>query len=1323
MATNKRVASRQHRWLSSVEITGVVLSEPVLADAGNFRSLDKAEVAAFRKQREIWSLPKGMVEGNGQPAWISFILEDFLGLKDKNYWQVGAAIPVDKVVNLHEQHEILRPSRVLLDEENAIMLVLEVPREQSLDKPWQQEKGRWKASPTTKFERLLRETGVELGLLTNGEAWRLVVASPSETTSWMTWTAQTWNDDPLTLAAFKDLLGESRFFAGRRDQVILELIKQSRQRQLDVADQLGNQVREALQILVHELDRVDAELGGDYLRGYTEAEIFESSVAFIMRLLFTLYAEENGLLPHGNVTYDRAYGVLHLLTELEETRRLSPEKLKHSYAAYARLLASSRLLHDGSVDADIRIAAHGGQLFDPNRYPLLDGRAKDGNWPTDMPEPPKVSDAVIRDILRSLKYAKADGVRQLVSYRTLAVEQIGHMYEGLLDRRVARAPANQTLLLLQGGSKIAEPEPVDANEFAGLEKVALIKAIAHHTSKTAGTIKIVLERNEDRQRLVNLGTDDADLLAQAKPVERFLQPLGILRPGGLYVTHGQDRRSSGAHYTPPTLTEPVVRRTLEHQVYVNVEGKPGLLAEPKLIKTPQEILSLKVCDPAMGSGAFLVQATRYLAERLVDAWERMAVEQPDAILTMPLGSPSQGRASENLMPDSREERIVFARRYVAERCVYGVDMNQLAVEMAKLSLWLTTLSNDRPFTFVDHALKHGNSLVGLSPEQIRNFTWKPVSNDFGPLFAHQPAQEVEEAEQHREAIHAIPDHDFIAKEKENRIAEKVLASIRLKATLAIAAFFNGANTKQRESKLTEYSYWLERLETDERASCEVEKIVKGLTTGDKPIIPFCWEVEFPEVFHRENGGFDAFVGNPPFAGKNTTIEGSREYFVEWLKIIHEESHGNSDLVAHFFRRSFNLLKEGGSIGLISTNSIRQGDTRRTGLKYLTQTGTQIYFCITRMPWPGKAAVNISVLALFKGLFLGDKLLDKNIVKHINSYLISSPEDNDPFELAENDELAFQGSIPLGKGFIFDDDHEDYSTNDISLVSHILAENPVNQEALFPYYVGSDFTDDSEISNKKYIIDFKGNDESYVKNKWPALYEIVLQKVKPERAKQKRKPRREKWWQHAEKSLGLYDATSNLDYVLACNQTGKFTSFSFLPGNAVYDQTLLVFAFSDLWRFGVLQSTVHDEWARFFGSTLEDRRRYTPKDCFRNYPFPNNIDSKIGLDKISKAYIDLRGLIMRERSIGLTKTYSLLHDPSVDDPDIYELRKLHESLDQAVLLNYGWTDIALRYVFEPDYEVEEGKTIPWRYRWPDELRDDVLARLLALNKERHQQEKH
>lgn len=1320
MAINKRIANRQHRWLSSVEITGVVLSEPVLADAGNFRSLDKAEIAAFRKQREIWNLPKGMMAGNGQPAWINFIIEDFLGLKDKDYWQVGAAIPADRVVNLHEQQEILRPTRVLLDEGNTMMLVLEVPREQSLDKPWLQDKGRWKASPTTKFERLLRETGVELGLLTNGEAWRLVVASPSETTSWMTWTVQTWNDDPITLAAFKDLLGESRFFAGPRDQVILELIKKSRQRQLDVADQLGNQVREALQILVHELDRTDVELGGQFLKGYSEAEVFESSVAFIMRLLFTLYAEENGLLPHGNVTYDRAYGVLHLLTELEETRHLAPEKLKHSYAAYARLLASARLLHDGSVDPDIRIAAHGGQLFDPDRTPLLDGRAKNGEWPTEVPEPPKVRDAVIRDILRSLKYAKADGVRQLVSYRTLAVEQIGHMYEGLLDRRVARAPANQTLLLLQGGQKIAEPEPVNADEFADLNEAALIKAIAQHTSKAAGTIKKVLERNEERQTLVNLGTDDTELLDQAKPVERFLQPLGIVRPGGLYVTHGQDRRSSGAHYTPPTLTEPVVRRTLEHQVYVNVEGKPGLLVEPRLIKTPREILALKVCDPAMGSGAFLVQATRYLAERLVDAWERIAA-QPDSILTMPFGTVSQGEASENLMPESREERVVFARRYVAEYCIYGVDINKLAVEMAKLSLWLTTLSNDRPFTFLDHSLKHGNSLIGLTPAQISEFTWKPVSNNFGPLFASQPDQEVEEAEQHRESIHNIADHDFVSKEKENRLAEDALASIRMKATLAIAAFFDGANTKQREAKLIEYRYWLEQLGKDEKAPIEIDKIVRGLTSGDKPIIPFCWEVEFPEVFHRESGGFDAFVGNPPFAGSKNLANSNRDFFTDYLRLVHPQSAGKCDLCAFFFRHAFNKLRNNSSLGFIATNTISQGDTRESGLYPITQNAGEIFSAVKRKQWPGKAAVIVSLIWISKGCFYGSKNIDNKNVEAINPYLLPSKNNNPPQRLKENSKKSFLGSKPYAAGLIFDDNREGCQPTELAIN---LLRDEKNKKIIKPYIGGKETNENFDHAYNRWVIDFGDRSEDECQE-WPELFNLVVNDVKPYRTslpnKSNNKGLISRWWQFGHRASDLYEVIETLPRVIACSQTSKYCCFTFLPVGYVYDQKLVIIASDKLSILGVLSSRFHEEWALLQGSSMKDDPVYTPTDCFETFPFPS-IGLEVEINTTTEEFFNCRANYMERHKIGLTETLNRLHDPENSSEDILILRSKHNWLDEVILNEYGWNDINLEYVFEPDYEVEEGKTIPWRYRWSDDVRDEILARLISLNSERHRNEK-
>ncbi|MCG7980269.1 MAG: hypothetical protein N0E58_19330 [Candidatus Thiodiazotropha endolucinida] len=1296
MATNKRVAKRQHRWLSSVETTGVVLSEPVLADAGNFRSLDKAELANFRKQREIWNLPKGMVEGDGQPAWINFILDDFLGIKDTDYWQVGASIPSNMVVTLPEQQETLRPSRILLDEGQPIMLLLEVPREQSLDKSWLQGKGRWKASPTTKFDRLLRETGIELGLLTNGEAWRLVVASPSETTSWMTWTAQTWNDDPLTLAAFKDLFGESRFFAGPRDQVVLELIKQSRQRQLDVADQLGNQVREALQILVHELDRADAELGGSFLQGYGEAEIFESSVAFIMRLLFTLYAEENGLLPHGNVNYDRAYGILHLLTELEETKRLAPEKLKHSYAAYARLLASSRLLHDGSVDPDIRIAAHGGQLFDPNRYLLLDGRTNEGTWPTEIPEPPKIRDAAIRDILRSLKYARADGVRQLVSYRTLAVEQIGHMYEGLLDRRVARAPVNKTLLLLQGGSKIKEPEPVDATVFSGMDQGALIKTITKHTSKTAGTVKKVLERDEEHHTLANLGTDDAELLEQANPVIRFVKDLGIVRPSGLYVCQGQDRRSSGAHYTPPTLTEPVVRHTLEHQVYVNVKGKPGLLQEPRLIKIPQEILNLKVCDPAMGSGAFLVQATRYLAERLVDAWERIAAEQPDAILTMPFATQSQGEATENMMPESREERIVFARRYVAERCIYGVDMNRLAVEMAKLSLWLATLSTDRPFTFVDHALKHGNSLIGLSPEQIRNFTWKPVTNDFGPLFENVPEHQIEEAEKHREAIHDIPDHDFIRKEQESHIADAALVCHRQKATLAVAAFFNGANNNQRETNLVSYRYWLDRLGLDDKALVEIDKIVKELTTGEKPIIPFCWEVEFPEVFYRNTGGFDAVVGNPPFVGGKKISTHFGKIYADYVAQIKTEK-GAADLCTYFvLRASDNLIRSGGSLGFIATNSISEGATREVGLRHLIKNGSKIFTANKSIKWPGHASVFVSIVHLIKGDWFGALTLNENSVNYISTFLDQVKCEDTPPSV-KSPVSCFSGVYLYGEGFVLDEKQKN------ELVD-------INSSKLIrPYLVGEDVNNNGTGEPSRWAIDFGDMNEDDAK-RYEAIYKHLERLVKPVRTKATGQIHEPRFWIHWDRRTESFEELKDANRIFVKAIVSNYHIVTEAEREWILSKEVAVYGASGFCDHAVLQSNIHELWARRFSTTMKNDMRYSISSGFSNFRFPEyNDETRYNLENAGLNFHTLRKNYCISEGKTLRQAHSDINNPQASSKDIDKLRYAFSELEYSVLNAYDWNDIDLGIDFNEAVWLPEPET---RYTISATARAEILQRLLT-----------
>ena len=177
-------------------------------------------------------------------------------------------------------------------------------------------------------------------------------------------------------------------------------------------------------------------------------------------------------------------------------------------------------------------------------------------------------------------------------------------------------------------------------------------------------------------------------------IDRAATP-DLVPTGAMVLQPSEERRRSGSHYTPRALTEPIVRTTLEPILArLRGDGRPAA--------APEQILDLKVCDPAMGSGAFLVEACRQLGDALVEAWHAHG------------GRPA-------IPPD--EDEVIFARRLVAQRCLYGVDRNPVAVDLAKVSLWLVTLASDHALTFVDHALRHGDSLVGLSRQQIEAFHW------------------------------------------------------------------------------------------------------------------------------------------------------------------------------------------------------------------------------------------------------------------------------------------------------------------------------------------------------------------------------------------------------------------------------------------------------------------------------------------------------------------------------------------------------------------------------------------------------------------------
>jgi hypothetical protein len=332
-------------------------------------------------------------------------------------------------------------------------------------------------------------------------------------------------------------------------------------------------------------------------------------------------------------------------------------------------------------------------------------------------------------------------------------------------------------------------------------------------------------------------------------------------------------------------------------------------------------------------------------------------------------------------------------------------------------------------------------------------------------------------------------------------------------------------------------------------------------------------------------------------------------------------------------------------------------------------------------------------------------------------------------LIANQDKSFIGSIVLGMGFTFDDGNT--NTTPIAEMHRLIEKDPRNRERIFPYIGGEEVNSSSTHAHDRYVINFGEMSEEEARE-WSDLMSIVEDKVKPERMKNNREGYRRYWWQYGEKRVELWKAIESLDRVLVISRVGQHGSIAFMPTDLVYSDSLVIFTLSTYHSFSVLQSSIHEIWARFFGSSLEERLRYTPSDCFETFPFPENWETNHELESIGQEYYEFRAALMIRNNQGLTDTYNRFHDPEEDDADILKLRQLHTQMDTAVLAAYGWTDIATTCEFRLDYEDEEpsdtqpteGKRQrkkPWRYRWPEATHDEVLARLLELNQQRHEAE--
>lgn len=1284
-------------WLGFVRPTGLVVSAPALVRAGAIlgqrdtegQQLLRSCLATGANEVREPRAPYGSRDTEAEVRIGDFrsfaerVLE--WRFSPKGYAGVPEApIPSELEVPLPDVGETLRPDYAVreLDPQNGAsawqLLVQVIPDGQDFDR---ESAGRLALSPHSRMERLLRHTGVPAGLLVNGAVLRLISAPRRESSGWLDFRvadmAQTAGR-PIC-SAVRLLLCEQRLLALPRPQRLTALLADSRKFQNEVSEKLAEQVLHALYELLRGVQAADDASRGELLRSVLAGdpdEVYRGLLAVILRLVFLLYAEERDMLPEDE-TFLRFYSLAGLHERLREDAALYPDTLDQRYGAWAQLIALFRMVHDGAEAAGMRLPPRHGVLFDPDRYPFLEGRrAGEVHSRTQRIEPPLVPDGTVFRALEKLRVL--DGER--ISYRALDVEQIGSVYETMMGFRLEIATGRS--VAIKSHKKQGAPTALDLEALLAEAGGNRAKMIEQRTGR----------KLTDRvKRAVSAATRLDELHAALQPVIDLAATPDLVPRGAMVLQPSEARRRSGSHYTPRELTAPIVQTTLDPIIdrLRGAEGKP-----PR----PEAILELKVCDPAMGSGAFLVEACRYLGDALLDSWR--------AYREMPV-----------IPPDENE--VIFAQRVIAQRCLYGVDRNPVAVDLAKMSLWLATLAKDHPLTFIDHALRHGDSLVGLTRKQIENFDWdttRVYESRFKARLREQVARVAALRKQIRDADETVSDERRRAVWDE---AQKALDQVRFFSDLAVAAFFDAEIPRKRPLKRLEYVGAIEREGAD-----DLGKMLAARRHADPPLAPFHWEIEFPEVFERERPGFDAFVGNPPFQGGRNVSAVQGSSYANWLLELHDGTSGGADLVAHFFRRAFDLLRARGTFGLIATNTIAQGDTRASGLRWICNHEGDTYAARRRVKWPGMAVVVVSVVHVMKGRFEGMKRLDGNEVPKITAFLFHRGRNDDPARLAANANKSFQGSIVLGMGFTFDDTDTKGVATPVAEMQRLIAQNPRNQEVIFPYIGGEEVNTDPKHAYHRFIINFgeRGKDECH--RRWPEVFAIVESKVKPERICKDpvKYPRMVyEWWKYWNARQELQTAIAGLERVLVISRVAPHSAFAFLPVPMVYSEQLVVFRSGSIAAFSALQSRIHEVWARFFSATALELMRYTPSDCFETFPFPENWETDATLEAAGRVYYEFRAALMIRNNEGLTKTYNRFHDPDERDPDILKLRELHAAMDRAVLDAYGWTDIPTHCEFLLDYEIDEeewgDKKKPYRYRWPDDVRDEVLARLLELNAER------
>jgi hypothetical protein len=1308
-------AADLHRaWLELVDADGPFLAVPALKrvwpqgmpqPGRDAVAVLKDAKPAFEKAWENWDKRRNNTAAldfyrEARDAWVGIVLREVLGWDDSYRTAV-----TDGGVRSPNHAVTLYPTGVLVHAGTTGALVLVVGPVDSLRDPLDDG---WANSPIDRMEELLRAAKVPVGVVTDGRWWAIVSAREQTMVASGVVDAQTWIEEPQTRNAFIELLQRRRLLGGKPEDRLTELFRESVAAAEEITEALGTQVRRAVELLVQALSEaaLDARRHGepDPLPE-KRADVYEAAVTVMMRVVFLLFAEERGLLPQSQL-FAMGYGISDELDALDaRAREEGSEALDATHLTWHRLLATSQALYHGASFEDIRLPSYGGSLFDPSRFGFLTARGERATLAI------TVSDRVMLEVLRAVQVAKLKGQpARRISFRDIDVEQIGYIYEGLLGYSSADVDEVTVGLI---GKEGEEPEiPLAVLEALATTKpadVALADAIlawakehqpaATPTSKAA-LVKAIRENDkvEDAERALRAVTIDADLRERLRPfvgiIRRDLRnrPL-VVTSGGVLVVETPSRSSAGAHYTPRSLAEEVVRYALEPLVF---DPGPYQQVDGWVPVSQERILDLRVADIACGSGAFLVAAARYLAARLVEAWQREGVA---------VGSP--------------HEQQTHAIRTIIATCLYGADINAMAVEMCKLSLWLVSLDPKLPFSFVDDKVFHGNSLLGLTDRrQLKaNHIDPGAAPKQASLFELDVDGVLAEAARLRaklatEVDDRDPQRSAATKRRQWRDYQKLTAQLTDIADSIVAA---GLRLGGKPGRALREAYENLRIAIEQAHPGPGEEPNRAmlddiLDAGLTPIVetdyerwkPLQWIIVVPDVMER--GGFDAVIGNPPFLG-GQKITGSmgtniRDWFVN---VLADGTKGSADLVGYFFLRAMSLLADQGNLGLVATNTVAQVATREVGLDQMVTNGFTIVRAIQSRSWPA-ASANLEYAAVWGSRRMipasVPRVADDVAVERISTLLEAAGRvEGMPSRLTENAGITFQGCIVLGMGFVLDPDE----------AATWIEADPRNGEVLFPYLTGEDLNSRSDTSPSRWVIDFYDRSEAAARQ-YQIPYERLLARVKSERQKVNRKALRERWWQYAEKRPAMRKAIATLDQVLVLTRHSVTVMPCRFTKGPVPSEATVVFASDSFADQAVLSSSLHQMWAIKYGSGLRKDPRYTPSGVFETLPRPESTE---GLTEIGRTLDVERREIMLSRDLGLTKLYNLVNDPDTaasTDPDVARMREIHVELDQAVMDAYGWGDVVLDHGFHTYRQMQRWTVSP-------NARVEILDRLLEENHRR------